>query len=70
MSSDPIEVPAMSAYRTPEIVTVGRIAELTGAGGPKVVDAYGPDGHTANDWNIHNSQGDEPDDEIGADVLA
>lgn len=70
MSFDRIEVPATAVYRTPEIVTVGKIADLTGAGGSRVVDAYGPDGHTANDWNIHNSQGDAPDDEIGADVLA
>ncbi len=55
-------------YRSPEIVTVGNVVALTGAGGDKVVDAWGPDGHTANDWNIHNSQ-PPADDEIGKDVL-
>jgi len=43
------------AYRGPEIVTVGLITTVTGAGGNKVVDAYGPDGHTATDWNKRNS---------------
>ncbi len=53
-----------SAYRGPEIVTVGDAAALTGAGGEKIVDAYGPDGHTANDWNKLNSNPPDPDNSI------
>ena len=62
-----VEPVVHAAYRSPEIVTVGSVTALTGAGGSKVVDAFGPDGHTANDWNIHNSQ--PPDDTIDTTVL-
>jgi hypothetical protein len=57
---------APADYRGPVIVEVGSVTELTGAGGTRVVDAYGPDGHTANDWNIHNSEApdeQDPDEE-------
>lgn len=64
-----MEPATQTLYREPEIVTVGGIVALTGAGGDKVVDAYGPDGHSANDWNIHNSQPPAPDDEIDKDAL-
>ncbi|MGD0202075.1 MAG: hypothetical protein ABSD27_15160 [Bryobacteraceae bacterium] len=46
-----------AAYRGPEIITVGSVTALTGAGGNKVVDAWGPDGKTATDWNKRNSAG-------------
>jgi hypothetical protein len=59
------EVTVKTDYCGPEIITVGEVIAVTGAGGEKLVDSYGPDGHTATDWNKLNNpapgEGEEND---------
>ncbi len=56
-----------SSYREPQIVTVGEVSALTGAGGPQLVDSYGNPGDPPTDWTFKNHE--PPADEIGEDVL-